>query len=98
MKNKKSVIALIISAALIITIIFSAGYIVKEAEHDCTGHDCPICANIWTFVHRMQALGFFCAILLLALIGVYKHKFISLLRTEFEHGSTLVNLKIKLSC
>ncbi len=98
MKNKKSVIALIISAALIITIIFSAGYIVTQSDHDCIGRDCQICAKIYSFVHWLQEFGLFYATLTISFLGTYLHKLISNFIFILEPKTTLVSLKIKLSC
>ncbi|MBQ7433527.1 MAG: hypothetical protein IJV50_08760 [Lachnospiraceae bacterium] len=32
-------------------------YIVREADHDCTGEDCPVCAMIQTAEQTLQFLG-----------------------------------------
>lgn len=43
--NAKSMrtLAGIVSVLLLIALLFSAFYVVAEADHDCSGEDCPIC-------------------------------------------------------
>ncbi len=36
----------ILGALMLVVMLFSALYIVEEAEHHCVGDDCPICACI----------------------------------------------------
>ena len=45
-KNKQKISALLISAALIAVLSLSLIFLVKEAGHQCTGEDCPVCAGI----------------------------------------------------
>ena len=45
MKNSRKV-ALILVALLSFFVIFSSFYIVKEADHTCSGENCPICYQI----------------------------------------------------
>jgi hypothetical protein len=47
-----------ISACILITAIFSAVfYIAKEADHNCIGDDCPICAVIHTAQAYLVSAG-----------------------------------------
>ena len=45
--------AVIISAVLIFGVLFIAA----EAEHDCMGEDCPVCAVINLFVNALKSLS-----------------------------------------
>lgn len=45
MKNSRRV-ALILVALLSFFVVFSSFYIVKEADHTCSGENCPICYQI----------------------------------------------------
>ncbi|HHT24737.1 MAG TPA: hypothetical protein GXZ76_04345 [Clostridiaceae bacterium] len=51
---KQKSIAIITCVAVIIVALFSMLFIFKEAEHECTGEDCFICACI---KHTAQALN-----------------------------------------
>lgn len=44
-KNKK-IIAGIVGLAMLVIVLFSDLYIIAEAHHDCTEHDCPVCSCI----------------------------------------------------
>lgn len=45
--------AVIISAVLIFGVMFTA----VEADHDCIGEDCPVCAVINLFVNALKTLS-----------------------------------------
>lgn len=55
-KNKR-----IYAAALCVCIaaflVLSFAYEIKEANHDCIGHDCPICAHIQSVENSRQQLS-----------------------------------------
>ncbi len=42
----KKITAGILAVMLLFLMLFSAFYLAAEADHDCTGEDCPICACI----------------------------------------------------
>ncbi len=42
----KRIVAGILGMLMLFFTLFSAFYIIAEADHDCTGDDCPICACI----------------------------------------------------
>ncbi len=46
LSNKKRTVAGIMSVLMLVAILFSAFLIAVEADHDCTGDDCAICACI----------------------------------------------------
>ena len=52
------VTAVILCILLLSVMTLSVFYIAREADHDCTGADCPVCAMIQT---AEQALQFFSA-------------------------------------
>lgn len=39
-------IALLVAALVLAAMLFSTAYIAAEADHDCTGEQCPICYQI----------------------------------------------------
>lgn len=98
MNKRKSVIALFLSIVLLISIIFSLGYIVERTDHNCIGSNCQICVNIYSFVHWLQELCACFGILLFCVVGVVFCKYIKNFIYIFNFKTTLVSLKIKLSC
>lgn len=74
----------IIAAALCVCIaaffVFSFAYEVKEINHNCTGHDCPICAHIQSAENSRRqlslavvAFGASLALLMHAIAIVFSH-------------------------
>ena len=45
-KKAQRILAGFTCAAFVIVAFFSLLFIAKEAHHDCTGADCPVCACI----------------------------------------------------
>ena len=45
------------AAFVLATIAFSSLFVSVEADHDCLGHDCPICQEMQTCVANFQLLG-----------------------------------------
>lgn len=56
-KNKQKISALLISAALIAVLSLSLIFLVKEAGHQCTGEDCPVCAGIHQIRQSLRQIG-----------------------------------------
>lgn len=55
-KNQR-ISAFIACFAVIVTALFSALFIAKEAGHDCTGEDCPVCTYIHQAEQTLKRLG-----------------------------------------
>lgn len=55
--RKRKTLAFIICMAFIATAFFSVLFIVKEADHDCTGENCPVCACIHQAEQTLKQLG-----------------------------------------
>lgn len=55
--KKKRTLAFIICMAFIVTALFSILFIVKEANHNCTGDKCPICSCIHQAEQTLKQLG-----------------------------------------
>ncbi len=49
--------ALILSLLLSAVVLFSAFYIVAEAQHECSGEDCPICVCIHQCERTLRQIG-----------------------------------------
>lgn len=55
--KKQRSIAFIACAAFFLVMLCSILFLVKEANHDCTGADCPICAQIAEAENTLKKLG-----------------------------------------
>ena len=55
--NKKRLIALVVLAAVLVITLFSSCYVIKEADHDCNGAACPICAMIEQCEDNLRQIG-----------------------------------------
>lgn len=55
--KKKKTIAAITCILFIFVTFASLFYIVKEADHECTGEDCPICACVHQAQQMLKNLG-----------------------------------------
>ena len=47
----------LLSAFLLAVLLFSSAFVASEADHDCSGHDCPICLELQSCVANFQLLG-----------------------------------------
>jgi len=58
-KNNKhrKILALCICLLFIGSLLLSTAYIVKEANHNCIGDHCPICANVQMAEKAINELG-----------------------------------------
>ena len=68
MLKRRHMIAVIICAAMLLSIFVSSAYVVHEAahHHQCTGEDCPICR----FIARVEQLRRGFGLALMALLSV----------------------------
>lgn len=97
MRKSKKCLAIVIAVTMLFTMLFSGAYIAAEANHHCSGEDCPICEevalcqNTWkqfsATVAETAAVFVFLFALLLSAIQISK---------KWE-SITLITLKVKLS-
>ena len=45
------------AAFMLATLAFSCALVAADADHDCRGHDCPICQEMQSCVANLQLLG-----------------------------------------
>lgn len=76
--TKNKTLALTICVIFVMSILFSMLFVVKGADHDCSGENCPICACISLAKQTLKQLGsvsvaaagmMVCFSLILAFIG-----------------------------
>jgi hypothetical protein len=56
-KFKRMIAARICAVSVILLVLLSEVFLVKEADHDCTGADCPICAVMEQCSSNIRLLG-----------------------------------------
>lgn len=55
MQDKRKRLAFIAIGILLITLFFSYGYILKNADHTCSGDECPICIQLELVVQVIES-------------------------------------------
>ena len=62
-------IAAVLAVLVLLALAVSLSYLVCEADHDCTGADCPICALLAVCGRLLRALGLALGLTVLGLLG-----------------------------
>lgn len=57
MKFKKRVMTFALTVILILSIVLSITFIVKETGHSCVGHNCPICQQMEIVAEVLHSQG-----------------------------------------
>lgn len=92
-KRLAAVLALLVAFVM----LFSVLYIALEADHDCSGDDCVICAQLQICGNLLRSL--FLTAALLAAAGAFctLAGFVAVEDSGFSRLHTLIALKVKLS-
>ncbi len=56
-RRGRKLFAGILLAATLGAFVFSVGFVLHAAGHDCSGHDCPVCAFVAVCEANLQQLG-----------------------------------------
>ena len=97
MSKKNRIVAILLAVTVLFVMLFSVCYIAAEANHDCTGEDCPICCQISLCENTLKSLGNAIAIVIVAaFIGAFMLFLPTFSKKQVVH-ITLVSLKVKLS-
>ncbi len=98
MTNRKRIAALLLCIGLVFALAVSSAYIVHEAGHDCSGHDCPVCQMITVNVNLLRAFGL-AILVLLALFALLQERFVLPVQQQLTlpASGTLVSWKIRLN-
>ncbi len=97
MTKQKRLAALLVAAAVLFIMLFSALYIAAEVHHDCTGEDCRVCTLICLCQNALKNLSLaICAAAFSAVLVSAFRKILSCSRF-FTWKSSPVTLKVKLS-
>ncbi len=55
--KKQRVMSMAVGVLFLFMMFASLFYVVKEADHNCTGEDCPICATIHQAEQTLKNIG-----------------------------------------
>ena len=96
MKTKRTV-ATVFAVLLVFVLLFSHLLILAEADHDCSGEDCPVCQILTIAEETLKGLS-----LLLCLIALFtlQKPIVKSARSAFAGNllsSTPILLKVKLT-
>ncbi len=97
MTTKRRIAAMAMCLWLLLVMFFSTAYIIREADHNCTGENCPICHQIQICRQILNTVGtaaFGAAVFSLA--SVFLTAPTPVHRRE-SAAVTLISLKVKLS-
>lgn len=71
MSKRNRVLTVLLAAAVLFVMLSSAFFIAIEADHNCTGEDCPVCCQIEVCIHTLKSVGHTVVLLILAaFIGI----------------------------
>ncbi len=57
MTGRKRLSAFLLCIGLVLVLSVSIAFIIHEADHDCTGEECPICRNIAINIRLLCTAG-----------------------------------------
>ena len=96
MTKKRRFAAVILAALFLFAMLASLFVVAHEAEHDCLGENCPVCAVFTVCVRTLKTLG--CGLGAAAIVFACC-RFAALLISALRTGSgvsTPISLKVKL--
>lgn len=97
MTKKRRIAAMAMCLALLLVMFFSTVYMIREADHNCTGENCPICHEIRICRQILNTVG---TAVLGAAVFSFASVFLTALTSAHRRESaavTLISLKVKLS-
>ena len=57
MTSQKRIGALILCIGMALVLAVSAAFIIHEADHECSGEECPVCRMIAANINLLRTLG-----------------------------------------
>lgn len=97
MKKKACVPAMVLALLLAIVLLFSIGFIVLEADHDCSGENCAVCFVLHICENALQRLIVFGAAAACVLFARTCRLFVRGRYASRFHSCTPITLRVKLS-
>lgn len=98
MMNRKQIGILMLSIGLVLMLIASSALIIHEADHECTGENCPVCQAVAVSINVLRALGM-ALLFLLTFIALQQSNHIRSFCQQHDRlfSHTLVSWKIRLN-
>lgn len=96
MTNKKRLAAVILSALVLFALVTSLFVIIHEADHDCIGENCPVCAVIAVCQNTLKTLGSIPGAVALAFACFCSTASVIAFFLTVSYNKTPVSLKVKL--
>ena len=96
MKNKR-IAAGSMAVLMFFIMLFSASFIAIEADHDCTGEDCPICACIAQCENTLHQIGDGVAVQAAVIVPVFFMLIPAVLFADDFTRETPVSRKVRLN-
>ncbi|MEA4964636.1 MAG: AraC family transcriptional regulator [Oscillospiraceae bacterium] len=97
LKKCRRIAAFVCCLLFCFVMAFSAFFLAAEADHDCTGADCPICAEMQVCANLLHTAALVAAALVVCAIFLAFSGLLSCAYDAKLGPFTLVSLKIKLS-
>ncbi len=95
--RNKRIAAGVIGLMLLVVMLFSTFYIAAEADHDCTGEDCPICTCIQQCENTLHKIGNGIAVQVAIILPVIFMLISAFLFAADFPQETLVSRKVRLN-
>lgn len=95
--KKKRIVTMLIAALFIISAVFSAAFVIKEANHKCNHTDCQICQTMQLCIKNLTDLGSKSDDNVGVTVSFYFALFIIPFVTYIFSKESLIDLKTKLS-
>lgn len=95
--KRNRILTLLVTILLLVALLSSALFIAVEADHDCTGTHCSVCAQIVVCQTILNQLAFCAGVL--GILAVFRYLLLEKARRSqmyFCHA-TLITCKVKLS-
>ncbi len=87
----------IMGLMMLFIVLFSSFYIAAEADHDCCGEDCPICACIHQCENTLRGIGDRAAVRFAVVAPVILILFAAAFVIAAVSQDTLVSRKVRLN-
>ncbi len=96
MTKRIRAISAVTAITVVFVLLFSILYIAVEADHDCTGENCPICEQIAICQQRLKQVSSGTAVIAFGLFAFFTLCVVQSSYTALQRLCTLITLKVKL--
>lgn len=90
-------VALALTVLFVFVMLFSHIFAIVEADHECSGEDCPICEIIATVSDTIKGLSLVGATVTICAAIIFEIVKTLLVGNKAKTVSSLITLKVKLS-